>query len=422
MQVSRLCERVADNADNAQASNTRLEAKTPAAAPLAKAIADKCFPNPVRAPSQTTHPPSAQATIFTSGPLPLAHPAQTIVDRARASSPHQGHSQLIVARPIVAHLDPTQQLANPIVARVPFPNSDGAHFHPKHPPDSVQVTQSASNAPAQVTTAGNLASYAAPQPQGTTAGTAERKPHSGITFPAPFPLSATLHPHFDKPQQAEAAQLPAEAKQPAPAQHSLLHRGASSDHRQAHAAQQTFLRGLLADPAFASDRGQTASDAALQTTTAAAATQGVLTQPPLPQQWSTATHKEWQGPPGQAYNAFVLHMSKHMHDALPLDKAIGLVFPPKALEHQLDQQFMEHARNRCLLILKAANPHAAVPYSQSSEAPNTWRAAVLGLLDWLVGVHRQGAVADDPHAKQLHSMLFCTLGKVQVSLATAPFH
>lgn len=281
------------------------------------------------------------------------------------------------------------------------------------------MTQSAGNAPAQVSTAGNLASNAAPQSQGTTAATTEREPHSGITFPAPFPLSATLHPHS---QQAEAAQLPAEAKQPAPAQHSLLHRGASSDHRQAHAAQQTFLRGLLADPAFASETGRTASDAALQTTTAAAATQGVLTQPPLPQQWSTATHKEWQMSPGQAYTVFVLHMSKHMHDALPLDKAIGLVFPPKALEHQLDQQFMEHARNRCLLIPKAANPHAAVPYSQSSKTPETWRAAVLGLLDWLVGVHHQGAVADDPHAKQLHAMLFSTLGKVQVSLATAPFH
>ena len=256
--------------------------------------------------------------------------------------------------------------------------------------------------------------------KGSTSNLQQPGCRPGTTSTAPLSLSASLHHHLSTLQQAEAAHFPAETKQPAPAQHSMLHRGASSEHRQARASQQTVLSGLLADPAVAANREWAASDAALQTRTAAATAQEGVRQPPLPQQWSASTHDQKQMSPELAYTAFVLHMNKH--HALPLDEAIALVFPPDALEHQLDQQFMEHARSRCLLLLKAATPHTAVPYSQSSETPNTWRAAVLYLFDWLVEVHRQGVLADDHHAKQHRRMLFHTLRKVQVSLAADPFH
>ena len=205
----------------------------------------------------------------------------------------------------------------------------------------------------------------------------------------------------------------------APARHSLLHRGASSDHRQALAAPQTFLRGLLADRALAAGTEQTASNAAVQTKPAAATAQELPAQPPLPQQWAASNYTPSQMSAQLAYAAFVLHMN--MCGAPPLQTAISLVFPPDALQQRLDQLFMRQAYGRCHLIPKAANPGAASPYSQSSEAPNTWRAAVLGLIDWLVEVHHEGIVEGDPGAKQHRALLLCTVkkaaGKVQVQLS-----
>lgn len=228
-------------------------------------------------------------------------------------------------------------------------------------------------------------------------------------------MSASMQRHFGAAQQqAAAAQPSAETKQTAPAQHSLLHRGASLDHRQSPAA--TLLSGLLVDPMLAAVTRQIASNAASQTKTAAAPTYGVPAQPPLPQQWATSNYTPSQMSAQLAYAAFVLHMN--MCGAPPLETAIGLVFPPDALQHQLDQQFMRHAHSRCQLT---ANPDAPLPYSQLLEAPDTWRAAVLGLIDWLVEVHHQGIVEGDLGAKQHRALLLCTVGKagkVQVQLAS----
>ena len=315
-----------------------------------------------------------------------------------------------------------------------------------------KATSSAGNVLLQLTTAGDPPSSAAPQqPQGRAA-TAAHEPSPSIRLTAPFSLSASMQHHFGAAQQqAAAAQPPAESRQTGPAQHSLLHtgastehlqvlaatqmlkdmlaeapaqhslphRGASSDHRQAPAAPQTFLRGLRADPALAAGTEQTASNAAVQTKPAAATTQGVPAQPPLPQQWAASKYTPSQMSAQTAYAAFFLHMN--MCGAPPLKTAIGLVFHPDALQHQLDQQFMGHAYSMCHLIPKAANPGAASPYSQSSKAPNTWRAAVLGLIDWLVEVHHQGIVEGDPGAKQHRALLLCTIGKagnMQVQLAS----
>ena len=362
------------------------QASSATVAHLAKATVDTArLPDPVRAPSQAIHPPSkGQATDNNSGPLPAAQLAQTIVDRARYPNPNQAHSQ------------------------------------PKHPPGA-EATSSIlrGNAPAQV---GSTAPQPqAAQPAAKPAATATRASPPSIMSTAPFSLSASLQRHFTMLQPATAAQLPAESKQTAPAQHSLLHRSTVLDHGQAQAAQHTLPRKAALPAAI---RGRTASNAALQAKTGANTTQWVFPESTLPQGWSMPM--DMQSTPQLAYAASLQHMKSYIGGAPMLDTAVGLVFPPDALQHQLDQQFMEHACERCQLIPKVAQPHAALPYSQSPEAPSTWRAAVLRLIDCLVEVQYQGVVAKDLDASQHHAMLYRTLSmrleKLQVRLAADPFH
>ena len=420
LQVSSFYQCIADCADIAQAS-TRSEANTMAAAPPAKANADKArLAKLSQAPAHAGQPPdSAQApssivaaelakaiedtllllnSTSTSGPLPAAPLAQTIVDRAR------------------------------------FPNL--AHSQHKHPPLGAQATSCilGGNAAAQAAKATSPAASTAPQTQAAKPATAHpaAKPAatatwvspSSITFTAPFSLSASLQHHFSMPQQAAAAQLPAEPKQTAPAQHSLLHRGTTSDYRQAQAAQHTLPSSLLADPTSAALRGRAASNAALQAKIGVSTTQGVFTLPSQPQEWSASIDLQQNSTPQLAYAAFMQYMKNKIGGDPMLDTAVASVFPPDALQHQLDQQFMEHARNRCQVIPKVAQPHTTLPYSQSSEAPNTWRSAVLRLIECLVEVHYQGVVAKDLDASQQHAMLFRTLSmqleKLQVRLAADP--
>lgn len=360
-----------------------------AAAQFAKANVDKArFPD--SAPSQATHlPSSAQASPSTSGPLPVAQLAQTIVDRACFPNPHRAYSQA------------------------------------QHTPGGTQATRSISGGKpaAQVAEASGLAFSTAPQPQAAKpaakpAATAAQGPHPGITLTAPSTLTASLQHHFNVPQQAAAAQPPAETKQIAPAQHSLLHRGTLSDLQQAQSAQHALPRGLHADPTLAAGTRRNPHEAALQTA-AADSTQGVLTQPLLPQQWSAPTSQ-------LAYAAFKQHMLKYIGDATMFDAAVSLVFPHDALQHQLDQQFMEHARARCQLISRAAQSHAAPLDLQSSEAPNTWRASVLAFLDWLVEAHYQGIVAKDCGATEQCAMLYCSLSvlleRLQVRVGADSFN
>ena len=325
-------------------------------------------------------------------------------------------------------------------------------------------TRPGANAAAQLAKASNPAGVVLHhQQQGRAAeqtATAMLVP-PGSTSTATFTFRAGLLDHLSKSQQSAAVQPLAEIRQAAPAQHSLLHRGNPSDHRQAQATQgPTFLRGLLADSSVA-DRGHTArvaqavaeqphqphqsllskapkqasphgplqavaaattaatpaeavaaaqaQSAALQAETVAT-TPGLPTQPPLPQQWLAALPlpHTTQTLPAQAYAAFAAYMKPRIAD-VPLRTTIGLVFPPNALQDQLDQQFLEHACSRCELVPKAAQRHAALPYSHSSEPPATWRAAVLGCIDWLVEVHQQGILAKDREACKHHAMMFNTL-------------
>ena len=428
MKLLRLCECIAGCADIALANTTRSEANTTAAAQLAKAIdkaIDKArFANPYQASACAEHPPgSAQATSsIVAAQFAKATVGKALVpDSATSQAPNPPSSAQAgtsIPRPL-----PLAQLAQTIVDRARFRNPHWAHSQPQHPPGGTQATSSISGgkAAAQVVEASSPASSTVPQTQAAKPGaTAARGPHSGVTSTAPFTSRASLQHCSIVPQQAATAQPPAETKQIAPAQHSLLHRGTLSDLQQAQSAQHAGnpSRGLLADPASAAGTGQNAREAALQTA-AADSTQGVLTQPPLPQQWSASNSQ-------LAYAAFEQHMSKYIDGATTLDTAVGLVFPHDALQHQLDQQFMEHARSRCQLISRPAQPQAALPYSQSSEAPNTWRAAVLGFLDWLMEAHYQGIVARHRGATQqcvmLSRSLSVQLERLQVRLGAESLH